>query len=505
MNLAPRIGQELKNLRANELDQKLDKTGIAADSALLEGNNSEYFRRYSETVVDSIPTVSSEALASSSDVPGLVRGAQLAGLGGGGGAIALEQDRIEVTAAATKLNFTEGLFVDATGTVSTSPPVADNWSVDLGPAEGGFLSIASYVSNTNVYTGTSSDDFSSVTCGGYATAIPTGTYFEMTVPSGANHFTSVLLNAAALDGEVLSATLGAQYPSTDYVGVLIQRANLGTYPSTGAGQGLNQVMSADSLTFGLELASTGVWVHISGVRTKIRDALTGIYTLSAIGVDQTDAPATTTIIDDPILPESVEAGVTTLAAATGKVHPSKAYSDEYTPPPKATDEEMATGTITNPRTMNPRGIVVAMDAKYPALSLADLYDASKTGSYSVDIEVMRQFMWGLSGYEVNYHYEDGGTDKSNVSTNMFTITKEGIGHYRFRFKTTNTKWKGNISADSYTVSAVSSYGSTAHVSVFTSAYFDIYVTDNYTNIKIDASYINLTLKRILNHSSFLIA
>lgn len=66
----------------NALDQKLGITSRAADSALLEGNDSEYFRRYSETVVDSIPTVSSEDIASSSDVPGLVSGAQLASLGG---------------------------------------------------------------------------------------------------------------------------------------------------------------------------------------------------------------------------------------------------------------------------------------------------------------------------------------------------------------------------------------------------------------------------------------
>ena len=93
MNLATRIGQEFKNLRANELEEKLDKTGIAADSALLEGNNSEYFRRYSETVVDSIPTVSSEDIDSSSDVPGLVSGELLAGLGSGGATDAQLRDR----------------------------------------------------------------------------------------------------------------------------------------------------------------------------------------------------------------------------------------------------------------------------------------------------------------------------------------------------------------------------------------------------------------------------
>jgi hypothetical protein len=413
----------------------------------------------------------------------------VSGESGGGGAIALQQDGIEVQSAASTLNFKDGLYVDEQGAVTTTAPASNDWTIDLADA-GAAPSAASYVSTTNTYAGTIGAGFESLTVGGYATIIPTNTYFEIELPSTSMDMGVLLIQDEAASATSLIGFLGGPVPTNEHVAVVFMGGNVSSSPATGIGTSLSGALAGPSVRFGIELAASGVYHHSAGVRTKIRDAMTGDYTLSALALDQTAASTRTcTIYNDATLPAGVEAGVTTLALAPDKVHPDLIFSTDYVPPGIANQQEMMEGTVTDVRAMSPAGISQAIDGKLRLMTHSDFYNSSKTGDFRVDMETFRKILWGMNGYEVRGYYDNGGTPELSLSIDksMFTITRESVGHYRFRFQGTE-EWTGMTGANGYQVVATAEYGKTARVAVATSSYFDVYVGQSGSHTPVDGAF-----------------
>lgn len=254
-------------------------------------------------------------------------GGWAAAAGGTGGVIALKQDGSLVAAEASELNFTDGLYVTDQGVIRTSKPAVLDWSYSLAdPATSPPL-----IDGTNnglSWTGTTGAGFSSLPIVGLATLLPTGSYTEFTVPSAA----TVMSMLNIMRGLPFIDLFGP----TEY-DVLSMGLQNGTFFATANDQTDNSALAEEvataSVTFGLEIASTGIYLHRSGVRTLISSETTSTgFAVANLNAEQNGGTLTASFNPTATPPASVEAGVLSLSSTpllypTKIVPPPTVYSD----------------------------------------------------------------------------------------------------------------------------------------------------------------------------------
>lgn len=242
--------------------------------------------------------------------------------GGGGGAIALQQDGVEVQAAASTLNFSDGLYVDASGKVTSTyqPQVRQgNWEIQenvflegltIVPVDGTLVTQGDLLAGPTSVISIKSD-----------AAIPQGTFVALT-----HSYTSDTPWEISLD-----TALGGD-PSTNIgSGKVGQYAHV--YVASGFGSGTSQTegdkiftedpadyVAQGFIQWGFEYDNTGsIWAYIYPVgggtpsRTLIASGMSGDIKLAVLGYSAASPlpSATVTLLPTEAVPAAATSGTVT--------------------------------------------------------------------------------------------------------------------------------------------------------------------------------------------------
>ncbi len=283
----------------------------------------------------------------------------------GGGSIALQQEGVEVVATADTLNFTDGLYVSTDGTVRTSLPATDAWTLSCayaGPPE----MIDPDAFGTQALAGTTQAGFTDVVAAGYGAVVSDGTYFEVTFPTNTATDAYILKFSPEVPAGALFLS-----PTSGVESVSISSSN-GTISSVATdGTPSVSVANLGSLTIGIEKTSAGLYWHHNGARNLILGASDALAMSLLIG-NMGGGAVAGSVDSDPSIPGLAAAGTVTLATdiAAAGIHPSTAFGAPDTP--TLSQAQIDTGTDTTPS-------LITADVAAQLKNISVIGNASTTG------------------------------------------------------------------------------------------------------------------------------
>lgn len=161
--------------------------------------------------------------------------------------------------------------------------------------------------------GSSGAGFSSVFGAGLSHKVETGMYFAVEGTSVGDPMEGVyvMLNEHAFS----THTHLAQPPTEDHAAVAVIQNKLqgGNESSPFEGE-FDVAINIGDAKFGIEFATTGVYMHYDGTRNKLRDTFGGAVRLSAAGFKMDESPTSFTLDPDPdtALFTGMEAGLVSM-------------------------------------------------------------------------------------------------------------------------------------------------------------------------------------------------